>query len=303
MPDYSVYGLKIASDITLPPLAAAGDGPAPADVTIRHGKIGDPPAGGVAFRTWHALPARFHIVIGPGCRMDVTGGKTITIEGADAVPPERLVSMILGSGMAALLMQRGIVPLHACSIAIDGGALVVMGRSGAGWICLLATLLQQGYPMVSDDVLGLRLAETCRVMALPAFPAVRLWQDSLAMLGHSADGLARVQPGMAKHYLPIAATVAGPLPVRAIVQLTNTNAAEPELREVPPSNRTECLSRYIFRKRFMAGMQLRALGFSVATRLATSVPFLRLARPATGSTPRAVADLLLDRLAALKAEA
>jgi hypothetical protein len=90
-------------------------------------------------------------------------------------------------------------------------------------------------------------------------------------------------------------------PILAVVQLTDANREEIELREIPESNRVECLSRYIFRKQFLKGMRLQGLGFSVASDLAKSVPFLRLARPQGDLAVGALADCLLDRVTRIAA--
>lgn len=292
MHSYSAYGLTVRSEIALPPLPRAPDGDC--DIHIREARIPDPSGDAHAYRNWRAEPGRFVIELGPECRLLVTGGDTIEVDGAQHIDEGQLVSMILGSGLAALLMQRGIIPLHASAVRVQGGALVVMGRSGAGKSTLLATLVERGYPMLADDVLGLVPQETGAPLALPAFPSIRLWQDSLEALGRSADGLPRVRSQIAKYYLPAANADSSLQSILGVVQLTNANRQQIELRAIPASNRVECLSRYFFRKQFLKGMRLQALGFSVATQVARSAPFLRLARPGQEASPDEVADALLE---------
>ena len=85
---------------------------------------------------------------------------------------------LAGTVWAALLLQRGIVPFHASAVEFEAGAVLFLGRSGAGKSSLLGALLKRGRAMLADDVAGVVLDAGGRPVALPAYPAcgcVRTW--------------------------------------------------------------------------------------------------------------------------------
>ncbi|GAA0283294.1 HPr kinase [Alteraurantiacibacter aestuarii] len=301
MHEYTAFGLTIQSEIELPPLPKGG-GSAP-DVLIRHGEVPEAIDGGIAYRNWNAQPDRFLIALGPSSRMIVSRGRLIEVEGANLLEAGHLVSMILGSGLAALLMQRGTIPLHASAIATPKGAVLVMGRSGAGKSTLLTALVRRGIPMLADDVIGLHPLEDGTVQAVPAFPAIRLWKDSLDVFGQQSDGLSKVRSSISKYYLPVSAFSSEPMPVRTIVQLTNASRQDVEIRDIPAENRIECVSRYYFRKQFLKGMQLNRGAFACAAQLARSAQFLRVTRPEGRCPPDDMARMILAHIQGAEAVA
>ena len=50
-------------------------------------------------------------------------------------------------------------PLHGSAIAIDGKAYAIVGDSGAGKSTLASAFLNQGYQLLSDDVIAVSLSK------------------------------------------------------------------------------------------------------------------------------------------------
>ena len=73
--------------------------------------------------------------------------------------------------------------LHASAVAVDGGAVLLAGGSGAGKPSLAAAFVQRGYGLLADDIAGVVVDRERRATALPAFPCLRLWDDALDSLG------------------------------------------------------------------------------------------------------------------------
>lgn len=290
---YRHYGFTLRSDLALPHLLP-GDPAAPADADIRLAPIaGDRLAEAMHFRNWRAEPGELLFHAFGICRLLVANGTTITVEREPGATDAALVSIILGTGISALLMQRRILPMHACSIAGDGGAILVIGRSGAGKSTLLGGLVAAGCTMLADDVTGVTV-DAGGATAIPAFPAMRLWTDSLALLGRDADdGRIQVREDIEKYYVPVPRFHADPMPVRAVVLLQVHNGAMITRREVAMANRVEALARYVHRKNFLRGLGLQRWGFDSVVALARSVDMIAIGRPAMGATPGAMADAVI----------
>lgn len=301
MPKYRIYGFTLSSDIALPAIPEI-TGEADADVQIRAAPIAESAGFETSFRNWEAEPGRFFATFFETGRFRVSNGDTIEYDRVAEADDSQVVSILLGTCMAALLMQRGILPIHSCSVLTDKGAVLVMGMSGAGKSTMLGGLLSLGLPMVADDVTGLVYSDDGTPQALPAFPATRLWADSLKRLGHERDGLPQVRSDLAKYYRPVAEFHDRVTPIRAIVYLQATNAEKAEFARIDPALGVECLSRFIHRKNFIEGMKLRPWAFRTVADTVGQVPIFHLKRPAHWIDPSDLARRMIDGIEEAEAE-
>lgn len=290
---YRHYGFTLRSDLALPHLLP-GDPAAPVAVDIRLGPIADDRlAEAMHFRNWRAEPGEilFH-AFGIG-RLLIASGTSITVDREAGATDAALVSIILGTGISALLMQRRILPMHACSIASDSGAILVIGRSGAGKSTLLGGLMAAGCTMLADDVTGVTV-DDAGATAIPAFPAMRLWTDSLSLLDRDDDDKIQVREDIEKYYVAVDRFRKDPMPVRAVVLLQSHSGTGVLTRPVLMGNRVEALARYVHRKKFLRGLGLQPWGFDAVVKLAGSIDMVAIGRPATGATPAGMADAVIE---------
>jgi len=194
--DYAAYGLIWRMPLACPELRAAPVGSV-ADVTVRYGELPPPPAHAVAagpLRQVTPGEARFGL---PGvARLLVRGGNEILIE--RQADDEMIRLLLVGTGAALLLHQRGLLPLHASAVVAPAGAILFMGHSGAGKSTLLGEFLRRGYPMLAEDLAAVRLDAEGAAWVEPGVQITKLWADSAAELGQSTDGLPRVRPELEK---------------------------------------------------------------------------------------------------------
>lgn len=294
MHHYRAYGLRLCSDIALPGLPPAEV--CKADITVEAAPLPSAMGGGQCFRNWEASPGKFFSHFHEAGRVLVSSGSHIQYDRHAGADDSQITSIILGTSLAAALMQRGIVPMHACSVLTDRGAILVMGSSGAGKSTTLGGLLELGLPMMADDVTGLQMREDGTIMALPAFPAIRLWEDSLAALGQPNDGLVRVRSDINKHYLPVDRFHSAPEPVHALFHIRPYNGELLRVSRLEAAYRVAAISKFIFRKNFIDGMGLRALAFQHAAKLANQAQTFDVQRPPHAISPTQVAKALFDAL-------
>lgn len=199
--DYSVFGLRVRSEVALPELLGA-EGEAPADVTIEVGEIEE--------RELQGTRGEFMLTIPEVGRYRISRGSHITIDPEPNVPERNVRVFLLGSAFGALLHQRGLLPLHANAVEIDGQAIAFMGASGGGKSTLAAWFHDHGYRVLADDVCVVRFDERGNPSVAPGLPRLRLWKDALDLLGRDAGTLSRsyISDEHEKFDLPIADSIA-----------------------------------------------------------------------------------------------
>jgi hypothetical protein len=148
-----------------------------------------------AFRFEYAEGAVFTVEPHGGC---VVGAWQPPLTHSDAV------SFLTGPVLAFVLRLRGVLPLHASAVSIDGRAVVFLGAAGAGKSSLAAAFGASGVPVLSDDVVPVRLFDG-RFLVDPGFPRLSLWPDTAAALFGTERSLPVVSDTYAKHVLDLSA--------------------------------------------------------------------------------------------------
>ncbi len=185
---HRAYGLEIRSVLPLPEL---GPGVAPHDVTVS--LVSTSQTGSIRSYSAASLSPIHDAALhweGVG-RFFVRDGKEIVIQPAPETQPTVLRTFLLGPVLAILLRQRGLLVLHASAVAVNGQAFLFMGGSGWGKSTLAAALYRQGGRLLSDDVTAIDLTGT-EPTVIPGYPQLKLWPDSVAVLGLDPEGLPRL---------------------------------------------------------------------------------------------------------------
>lgn len=175
---------------------------------------------------------------------------------------------------------HGRFPLHASAVALDQGAILFTGQSGAGKSTHAAWFLQKGYSLVSDDVSRVNVNEQGIPLIEPAIPQMKLWDDALRHFGEDPDQLPTVPGRLDKRRLSDSIPlVTGPLPVRAILHLVPVDDEPYAFRQLQGMAAWEVIAQNIYR-----GFVIPALGkvrehFAFCSQLAGAVTVFEVRRP------------------------
>ena len=125
-----------------------------ADVTIRRGDVpaalAAPESEGVV---WQQAGRQTLFHFPRGVRFLIEDGRSVRYAMERGATPHDVRTFLLGNVWGALAMQRGLLPLHASSVARGPDLDAFTGRSGMGKSTLAAALGSHGYPLFTDDVL------------------------------------------------------------------------------------------------------------------------------------------------------
>jgi hypothetical protein len=279
---YIAYGLTIESSLCLPELTPL-DSPLQGtpNIQITYGdvptELEHPEARGVLYQ---AKPNHFLMNIDTVARYLVTDGQKIVIEPAPDVQDNEVRLFLLGSVLAALLHQRGLLVLHGSAIATPAGAVIFVGHSGAGKSTLAAAFHQRGYPVLADDVCMVNLDEQGIPIVYPAFPQIKLWADTLNKLGQNTETLQKVRPELEKYALPLhEAFKQTALRVYAVYHLTQHNKLVFEFERLEQAKKFQVLSLNTYRQHFLSGLGTRATHFRHVSAVANHARVGRVTRP------------------------
>jgi hypothetical protein len=286
-----LHGLRVASELPLPGLAPGASGAA--DVRIGWGRV---PAGlqGRPFQgfKFEAVPGQLLIRTLRIADILVQSGRTMAIQPRPDAREGEIRMLVLGWGLAALLLQRGLLPLHGSALDTGSGCVLFCGRSGAGKSTLAAACLDRGLGLLDDNLAVVRL-EAGRAAVHPGVPEIRLCPDAVARLGRPA-GMARADsPGEEKVLLDARGQFCrGPVPLRGIYVLERGEGPRTEVAALGPAGAAAALWRHVFRRPFVAGLDAAAPLFATILHLARSVPVRRVRWAGALPPPQAMAAQL-----------
>ncbi len=198
MHGHGAFGLHFASELPLPELyAAEGE----ADVVIRFGRDAAlEPDLETDWRVEEDGTVAFEL---HGIRYRVREGREIHVTAPEETPEAMVRVWLLGSVMGALLLQRGMLTVHANAVAFgEGDAAAFLGDSGAGKSTLAASLRQAGLRPLCDDLLAIQF-DGEGAWVRPGIPRIKLGPVGADALGISLEGLPKVAPDIDKYQLPL----------------------------------------------------------------------------------------------------
>jgi hypothetical protein len=230
-------------------------------------------------------------------RFLVRDGTEILVEPAPAHDENELRVFLLGSIFGILCHQRGIVPLHASSIDIDGGCASFVGDSGAGKSTLVAALAARGHQVITDDVCFLQFDKDGHLEAWPGIGRIRLWEDALHALSLDGPEVMRETRGFNKYLVPTRqrSDLTTPRRLRKIYQLQAAADDEmPSIARVRGVTAIEILLHNIYRMEHAESMGRKAGIFDFCSRMTRQLQVLRFSRPKRFDLLQPGIDLLME---------
>lgn len=196
-------------------------------------------------------------------RYRVRHGREITVDPTPGASERSVRLFLLGSGLGLLSHQRGLLPLHANAVVIDGHAVAFSGKSGAGKSTLAAHFLQSAKRVLCDDVCVVSFDKKGRPLAWPGLPRVKLWADALETFGHDPQVLDRAVEGVEKYHVPMAPIPEyAPLPLKAVYILSRVKPGHATIERLRGCEAMEALIANTYRSHYLEPMGLLARHFS-----------------------------------------
>lgn len=252
----------------------------------------DAEPGGPALRVWRTTDgACFRFRYADDTQFLVAGtGNDVGVIASDGSTLEDAATYLLGPVLGFAMRLRGVTCLHASVVAVGDHAIAIAGPAEAGKSTAAACFSAMGHAVLSDDIAALADHDGS-VHVQPAFPQLRLWPDSVAMLYGAADALPPLTPTWDKRALSLTEPGAfrqQSLPLSAVYVLgEQRDHAEPSIADVGGADRLMVLlaNSYVG---YLLDRNMRHREFELLARLASSAHVRRVTRP---GAPAAVTRL------------
>lgn len=224
-------------------------------------------------------------------------GNRITFFPTAEADPDEVRLLLLGTCMGALLMQRSILPLHGSALAINGKAYAIIGDSGAGKSTLATAFMNEGYRLLSDDVIAVSLTPQLEPYVTPSYPQQKLWQESLHHFGRETAPYRSVNGRADKYCVPVVSQYyEETLPLAGVFELIKSDAQEIKLQRIEKLERFHTLYYHTYRNFFLPGLGLTEWHFQTSAHMLRHIGLFRLRRPSSGFTAPQLVSAILHTL-------
>ncbi len=218
---YRIAGLSVHSQIALPGLIPLEPKDGSAEIHIRRCpvpmKLPNPDTTGL---TWAMAHNQFLLRVPDVARFLITDGREVAFETENGTTEGDITIFLTGTVFGILLHQRGQIALHASAVRVNGKAVLFCGTSGAGKSTIAAALVKRGYPLVTDDLCAITIAETPLVH--PDGRQLKLWEQTIEKLELGSRRGSSVRTRRMKYYVEPSDIYSESAPIGAIYALRET---------------------------------------------------------------------------------
>jgi hypothetical protein len=288
----NMYGLRVRSDIDLPGWPRITSDVA--DVVIRKDPFDAATFDAEQYWTRTLFEeGEVRLEIRGVAKFAACGGTLIRVAPEPGAKPEDVQVFLTGALLGAVLHQRGIFPLHASCVEIDGYGVAFAGHSGEGKSTLVASVVHRGAKFVSDDLCVMTPVTNGNAYVWPGAARVKLDETGLALLNGARTGLDPVGGPRGKYLLPIHAPseFESPVPLKRVYQLVSADGP-PRIERLAGLDAISALVDETSCITYAAGLRLGSQVFRLAAELSRTLVVSRLIRPRGLEHMPAVLDLI-----------
>lgn len=281
---YWGFGLNIESEIEFPELLKYEFDIA--DVVINFGNVPEKEKGEYYFTgkrfSYSIFEKELLFVVFGIAKYYAFDGKKIIIEPEYPISDMRGVRLyVLATVMAAILMQRRILPIHASAIKKNNELVLISGQSHVGKSTTLAGLLKKGYNVFSDDVVVVRKGDDGVVKAAASYPMVKLWDDTIDKLDDPLfeDCSFRIKKDINKYGLFFHQNFDKECyPVKKVFVI-KIGSQELTYRELKGRDAFTCLVSQVYRPVLLKTNELKLLCFTFMSEIVKNSNVIEITRP------------------------
>lgn len=273
---YKAYGLIIESDYNLDALEEISSGASP-DIRIKNGQVPEELEDCSDKGPFFQINPREYLLKLPRiANFYVAEGREVLVSKAQEADDKDVIAFLLSSVIAALLVQRGFLLLHASVIELDGEVVAFAGRSGAGKSTMATYLHKKGHRVLADDIAVIKFEQGIPHV-LSGILSVKLWKDMIQAFELEAQH--PVREGVEKYFYRVVGQVQEPIALNKMVVIGIHNKENYKVEAIKGIMKFNLIKRNTFRYRLLKGMEKQQEHFKQANQLAGKIDLYHLVRP------------------------
>ena len=203
MHSYKAFGLSIISEIELPELSISEPSD-DFDLVIKIGQIALPKLKktsiyrrGIRANFGEDDTCNLYLNWDRVANFSAIKGNVLLV--APLTKDENLLSLFtVSEALGLILFQRGYFLLHASSVQVRDEAWCFMGNPGAGKSTTAAAFVKAGCRLLSDDLTAIGFDENGEAQIIPAYPQLKIWDNTVNGLNFNRSELQPVSEGVNK---------------------------------------------------------------------------------------------------------
>jgi len=226
-----------------------------------------------------------------------SNGKVVIIEPYTDADQRSIRMFFLSSVMAALLVQRNQILLHASAIIHNEQLVLFLGESGAGKSSIAAEMTKRGYALFSDDICVLNTVDQKenKMTAYSSYPMMKLWDKTINALDDERFITThKIRPNAEKFgYFFHEIFKIKPLSVKKILIL-NPDILQEEYgsRKISGVEAFELLSKNTYRGQFILDNKIQKIHFESISQLIQNTEIFIVSRPVDKADIKSFTDFV-----------
>ena len=216
---------------------------------------------------------------------------------------EDMATYFLGPVLGFVLRRRNITCLHASGVELHGRAVCFCGDAGYGKSTTAAALALRGFPVLAEDIVALEESGG-EFLAIPGYPRICLWPESVRMLLGRDDALPQLTPMWEKRYLELDGQRAKfsetklPLGILYLFAPRGSEQGTPRVEKLSPREALLELVQNTYMN-WVLDREQRANEFDLLCRLLQRVPVRRIVPHVKPEKIAGLCELILQDAAAI----
>ncbi|WP_373513449.1 serine kinase [Persicitalea sp.] len=204
---YKAFDLRISSEIPLPELILAENQSGVTDIEIVRSVVQFPDLvatsihrRGIMAESAESEDGAIYLRWEGVAGYKATNGNTLYVE-SYTDDAELLSLFSISEALGCILLQRGLLLLHASSVQVSGVAYSFLGEPGAGKSTTATAFVKHGASLLSDDLTAICFDEENNPYVLPSYPQLKIWENAVDGLNFDKSKLVPVAEGINKFSL------------------------------------------------------------------------------------------------------
>ncbi len=187
----------------------------------------------------------------------------------------------LASILPVLVHKHNLLPLHSCSININGNVFLIGGVSGAGKSTFALGMHRKGYDILNDDVSTIGFDETDNPIAYIGYRQIKLLTESLENYGYELTDFEKLNTEITKFRFPLQDEIShNSLPIKAVFLLEHDPQKEVvDIQELKGLESFLQLTKNTFRVELLRELGLKKNHFDLCSKIAQKIKVFKVSRP------------------------